>query len=411
MHILILSLYYSPELTSNAPLVTALAEQFAKGGMRVTVVAGTPHLRLSEVPERYRNRLFVRENIGGVDVVRAYAHSNTTGVVPKVLNYLTFLSTSFFAGIRAQKPDVVMAISPPFLLGFSAWLLSRIRGAKAIYNAQDLFPDSYISSGLVNPGRLTRLMQWLHTSVLRICDAITVITPRFKKRMEEQGIPEAKIRVIPNFADLEKIVPLAKENSFSRAHHLYGHFVIEYAGNLGFTHGPEMLVDVAARLQHIDDLRVLIVGEGSGKPCLLERLRQNPSVQNVVLLPVQDSETLRELLATADIGLVTTKPGVAHASFPSRIYNLMSAGRPIVAAVDLDSDAADLINAAKCGICVPPGDSEAFAVAVERLYKNPADRVEMGISGRKFLSSRFHVEAVAGEYYSLFANLLNKWRS
>ena len=152
IRVLVLSLYYSPEITANAPIVTELARMLAADGFEVQVVAGTPHYRLPEVPARYRRRLYVRKVLDGVAVTRCYAYPKSDGVLPKLLNYSSFLLTATPACLLAPRADVVLVVSPPFLLGFVGALVRWFRGSRLVYNAQDLFPEGYAGAS-VAPSR------------------------------------------------------------------------------------------------------------------------------------------------------------------------------------------------------------------------------------------------------------------
>ena len=176
-------------------------------------------------------------------------------------------------------------------------------------------------------------MSGLVTRIYRASDRITVITGSFVEAIAGRGINRGKVVIIPNFVDTTAVTPLPRANSFRRRYALDDQFVVMYAGNIGYTHGSELLVDAAEKLAVIPDLLILIIGGGS-KQADLARLARERRLANVRFLPTQPREVLPEMLATADVFVLTSKPGVGTTSFPGRIYNFLLAARPVVASVD-----------------------------------------------------------------------------
>ena len=218
MRLLILSIRYAPEFTSNAIVITGLAQQLAARGHHVTVLAGTPHYQLPRVPPGYGWRPFRREICEGVKVIRCWAFPKSEGKVAKLLNYASFTLTSLVAGLFTERPEAVIVVSPPFWLGFNALFLRALRRCAVIYNAQDLFPDAYLASQEVRAGWLTRAMSSLMTRIYRASDRITVITESFAEAIAARGIDRGKVVTIPNFVDTTAVTPLPRANSFRRRH-------------------------------------------------------------------------------------------------------------------------------------------------------------------------------------------------
>ena len=300
----------------------------------------------------------------------------------------------------------MLVISPPFWLGFNALFLKALWRCPVIYNAQDLFPDAYLASGEVRAGWLTRAMTCLMNRIYRRSDRITVITNSFAENITAQGIDPRKIQSIPNFVDTSAITPLPRCNSFSHRWMLEDKFVVMYAGNVGYTHGSEIVVEAAARLVSIEDLLFLVIGEGS-KQADLARLARERQVANVMLLPTQPAETLAEMLASADVFVLTTKPGVGKSSFPGRVYSFLLAARPVVASVDAGSDTARLLREAGAGILTAPGDVEEFCRAIVTLYHDASARERLGRGGTEFMARHYSSDNVADQYDGLLRELMS----
>ncbi len=406
MRLLIFSIQYAPEFTSNGLVITGLAQQLAARGHQVTVLAGTPHYHLPCVPPGYRWRPFRREVRDGVKVIRCWAFPKSEGKVAKALNYASFTLTSLIAGLFTPRPDAVLVVSPPFWLGCNALLLRTWRGHPVIYNVQDLFPEAYLASQELQPGWLARAMSNLMVRIYRAVDRITVITDSFARTIAARGIDRAKIVVIPNFVDTSAVAPLPRDNPFRRRQALDDKFVVMYAGNIGYTHGAELLVEAATKLAAIPDLVFVVIGGGS-KQTDLARLAHARRLANMRFLPAQPPEVLREMLAAADVLVLTSKPGVGETSFPGRIYNCLLAARPVVASYDVNSDLALVLRSGGAGLVTAPGDVEGFCQALVTLYHDPALRERLGRSGAEFMAHHYSGQAVVEQYEALLKELVS----
>ena len=404
MRLLIISIRYAPEFTSNAIVITGLAQQLAARGHQVTVLAGTPHYQLPHIPPGYAWRMFRREMMEGVTVHRCWAFPSSEGKPAKFLNYVTFTLTSLIGGVQVKRPDAVMVVSPPFWLGSIALILRAFRGCPIIYNAQDLFPDAYLASQEVKPGLMMRAMGGLMNHIYRASDRVTVITESFAKAIAAGGIDTGKLAVIPNFVDTAAVTPLPRNNSFRQQHGLGDRFVVMYAGNIGYTHGTELLVEAAAKLSENRDFQFVVIGGGS-KQADIESLARNRGLGNMTFLPTQPREALPEMLAAADVFIMTSKPHVGRTSFPGRVYNSLLAARPVVASVDDDSDLAHVLRSSGAGIITPPGNVDAVCHALTTLYHDVALRERMGASGAEYMARCYSADAVVEQYETLLKGL------
>jgi colanic acid biosynthesis glycosyl transferase WcaI len=404
MHLLIFSVRFAPEVTGTAPVITGLAQALAARQHQVTVLAGTPHCRLPRIPPGYLLRPFRREFHKGVKVVRCWAFPRSDGIFAKLLNYLTFSVSSFLASLFLGRPGAVLVVTPPFWLGLEALFLKALWRCPVIYNAQDLYPEAYLASGEVREGWLTRFMTYLMTRIYKRCDRITVITKSFAEKIVARGVDPRKIENIPNFIDTSEIVLLPRCNSFSRRWMLDDKFVVMYAGNIGYTHGAELLVEAAEKLATLPNLQFVVIGGGSKQPDL-ERLARERRVANIQFLPTQNDELFPEMLAAADVLVLTTKPGVGGTSFLSRVYSYLLAARPIVASVDVDSDTARFLEEAGAGLITAPGDADDFCRAISTLYHDAPARERLGLAGAGFMAKHYSPGSVIDKYDKLLGEI------
>ena len=406
MRLLILSIRFSPEITGNANVITGLARALAANGHQVTVLAGTPHHSLDGVQRGYLLSPFRWRSAEGMRVVNCWAFPKSNTKAAKFLNYASFTCTAFLATLFVGRTDAVLIVSPPFWLALVALFLRLTRKCPVVYNAQDLFPEAYLASGEFHPGWFTNILSKLMLLVYQRSDRITVVADSFVKTIAAKGIDAAKIISIPNYVDTSAIAPLPRRNSFSRNAGLDDKFVVMYAGNMGFTHEVELLVEAAKKLAVFEDIRLLVVGGGSKRHDLV-RLAHERGTTNLDFLKTQPDKSLSEMLATADLFVLASKHGAGEASFPSRIYSYLLAGRPIVASVDQELDLARLLRKTGAGVVTQPGNAQSLCQAIENLYHDAPARERMARNGRAYMERDYSPRAVVESYDSLLKQLVD----
>jgi colanic acid biosynthesis glycosyl transferase WcaI len=233
---------------------------------------------------------------------------------------------------------------------------------------------------------------------------VAVITPSFREYIIAQGVPAQKVSVIPNFVNADFIRPLPKDNAFSQQQHLTDKFVVAYAGNVGYVYDLETMLEAAARLTHYDDILFLIVGDGVAKPDL-ERKAQVLGLPNTRFLPFHPYETMPWLRAASDLQVSLYRYGSANNSMPSKVYELMASGRPILASAEPGSDVRTLIERIGCGLCVDPQHVDQLVMAIRVLYHNPDLCAAMARKGRAAAEERFSRQVVARQYHDLLTQV------
>jgi len=233
---------------------------------------------------------------------------------------------------------------------------------------------------------------------------ITTIAPSFRDNLVAKGVPAEKISIIPNFVDTEFIRPLPKAHSFAQQHGLSDKFVITHAGNLGYVYDLDTMLNAASLLSSQKDILFLIVGNGVAKPAL-EKKAHELKLDNIRFMPFQPRESLPWLRASSDVQVSLYKNGAANDSFPSKIYEIMASGRPLLASSDGDSGVATLVKTAGCGLCIKPGETEHLAEAILDLYRNPALRATMGRQGRRYAEENHSKHAAVARYNELLQRI------
>jgi colanic acid biosynthesis glycosyl transferase WcaI len=396
--------HYAPEEVSGAVLATELAEDLAVRGHAVSFVTSAPSYPYGRVYDGYSNELLSRETKNGVHLVRVWSWiSPVKSFWRRILNYGTFSLLALAGGLAAGKTDVLMSVSPPLPLGITAWLVSRIRNVPWLLRVEDLYPDAAVAAGVLRNSLAIRFFRWLEEFLYQRADHISVISESFRQNLMGKGVPPAKLSVLPVWADPDFVQPMEKENEFRRANGLCGKFVLLYSGNLGYNSALEDVIEAAHVLLDRQDIAFVIVGEGVKKPAL-QALAQAHGLSNVSFLPYQPRAAYSEILAAADLSLVTMSQAATHTSLPSKIFNIMASARPILAVVHENSEIASLIGNGPVGVVVSPAQPVELAKKILALKENPEQLGKWGIQGRRLLQQQYSRERCIDIYERTLEN-------
>ncbi len=366
---------YWPDHGATGQLLTELAEDLAAThGFEVTVITGYPATAENAA-------LPAREVRNGVRVIRARGtRLSPRRFIGRALNYLTYFVSALWAGARLPKQDVTIALTDPPIIGLAALAARPRRGM--VFFCQDIFPEvagllEDFHSPAIN-AMLERLNRYLVSRATRIVALGETMSARL---VNGKGANAAKITVISNWADTAAIIPSGKQNSFAAVHGLDQKFVVLHAGNIGLSQNLDVVIEAAGLLTSRPDIEILFIGDGNRKTAL-EATVAAKGLTNVRFLPFQPRDQLRWTYASSDVCLVSLKPGLAGYIVPSKLYPVLAAGRPYIAAVETLTEVAALTDRHHCGVVVTPGDAAQLAAAIVHLADNREEREAMGRRAR-----------------------------
>jgi colanic acid biosynthesis glycosyl transferase WcaI len=393
---------YWPDQAATGQLLAELAEDLvSRYGTEVTVVAGRP-LNASRAETGSRRSLVTREVYRGVDIRRANGTRLHQGrFVARASNYVSYFAAATAASFGVGRPDVVVSLTDPPIVGLAALWAARRTGARFVFLCEDIFPEVATLLEDFQNRSINAALDRVNRYLLRSADGIVALGDRMRRRLvEEKGADPDRVHVIHNWADCDAIVPGPKDNAFSREHGLADRFVLMHSGNVGLSQNLDVLVEAADRLRSKERLTVAIVGDGS-KRRALEAMAAGRSLTNVCFLPYQPKALLHDSFASADAFLVSLKAGIEGFIVPSKVYGILAAGRPYIAATDPASEPAQIARESGCGLVAAPGDPAALADAIATMYDNPAMTRDMGARAR--LAARQYDRKNAVEaYHELF---------
>jgi glycosyltransferase involved in cell wall biosynthesis len=395
-HILVLNQYYRPGVEATANLLAELCESLA-GDYAVTVVTGRV---------RGREELPATETLNGVRVLRTRSTAyDRTELVRRAANYSTYLGDSLVRALSSDAPDLVMCLTDPPVVGDLGLMVARRHRVPLLVVSEDVFPEIATELGRLTNPVLVGILRRLVGFYLRRADCIVAIGERMRERLIAKGAVPERITVIPNWVDTTAIVPGPRANSWAAQHDLQGRFVVMHSGNVGHAQNLDTLVRATTFLRDLDDLAVPIVGFGA-RHHELKNLARLLEADAVRLLPYQPREVLTESLGSADLHYVGLARGLSGFVVPSRLYGILAAGRPVLAAADADSETARLVSEVGCGIVVPPDRPDLVAAAIRDAHDGAFDLDEMGRRGRRYAELEADRRVALGRYRALIDGLV-----
>jgi colanic acid biosynthesis glycosyl transferase WcaI len=379
VRILVLNQYFHPDQSATSQLLTELCEDLS-ALHEVTVVTGRPSY--SPTAASGSRGLISRERLGGIRVLRVWSTSfdRSRGMPWRLTNYASYVATSVLGAAAAARPDVVVALTDPPLIGLIGAGAARIRRVPFVLVTNDIFPDVAIQLGALRSPALIQSLRLVSRTLFHDAAKVVAIGRDMYGRLQEQSLAPDRIVTIHDWSDGRVVVPLEGPSMSRQERGWEERFVVMHSGNVGLSQSLDTLIGAAELLREREDLLFAIVGEGASKERLVQHVRE-AGLANVEFLPYQPKESLADSLGAADLHVIGLRRGLAGYIVPSKLYGIMAAGKPYVAAVEPDSEPALVAEEHGCGIVVEPNHSVALADAILRAREMPLE--EMGRRGRE----------------------------
>lgn len=412
----IVTAWFPPEAAPFGQMMFELAHHLVDAGLKVDVITSVPNHPEGVLFDGFRNRLLEVENPrDGLRVLRVGAwlrgkdqRGRPRGRLQRIAGYLTFTALVSLVATWHVRPKLIFGVLQPLTIAPVLSLMARLRGARLVYNVQDLHPDAAINLGLIRNPLAIKVLKRIERQAYRSADALAVISAGFSDHCAERGAVRDEISVIPNWIDLQEVQPLQRPSTIRAELGLSPDaFVALYAGTIGHVSGAQVMLEAAALLQPNKDIHVVFIGEGPLVPDL-QRECTARRLERVHFLPFQPRARLNEVQGVGDVSVVTLLRGYGRISIPSKILGYMAAARPVIAAVDADSETARFVAGARAGLVTEPENAAALAAAIASLRDDRARARELGKAGRAHLEATQSKGEVLGRYRALFARLLSR---
>ena len=384
--------------------MTRIVTELAARGHELHVVTSLPWYRNHAIEPGWGGRLWRTEKTewGSIIRVHPFPGKSKSNLLRRAIGFLAF---SYAVGIRSVhadgfpfKVDGVLAMSPPLTLGLTGWFTKIIRRAPLVFNIQDVFPDAAIQTGAISNKNIIAAAKWLERVSYKRSDAVVLLSQDLRINIANKidAKYHDRLHVIPNFVDTVAITPQHRMTAYRNELGISDQLVVMYAGNVGFSQSLNLVVEAAAKFPEI---AFVINGDGAARKKLQEDCAQ---LANVHFGDYQPIERLSEVLATGDIHLVPLRTGLASVSVPSKSYSILAAGRPMLAAIDPNTEIPNMLQQSGAGVAVDPDNGPAFIEALGRLISNRDQLSEMGAKGRKWVETHASPASVAAQYEAIF---------
>jgi len=399
----IVSELYFPELTSTGYFLTGIAEGLAEE-FDVGVLCGQPSYLLRGV------RAPVREFVNNVDVHRCWATTfDKNKLFCKLINAVTASASFFLASLfQIRRGDIVIAVTNPPPLPYLVALACRFRGASFVLLVHDVYPDVLVRLHMLSQRSrmawlINRASKWLYGQAAHILvlgrDMQDLIRSKLATRHQ-------RVIIATNWADVRAIVPRqTATNSLLEKLGLQDRFVVQYCGNIGRTHGIKDIVDAAELLVPLPSFHFLLIGWGARKQWAIEK-KADKNLNNLTILDPLPTKNFCDGLNACDVAIISFCSGMAGISVPSRMYNVLAAGKPILAVCDETSELASVVREENIGWVIPPGRPDLIVSALREAKDNPDRLLEMSRRARRTAETKYTIGNVLPIYRNLIKGLL-----
>ncbi len=367
MKILFLTDNFPPETNAPATRTYEHCREWVKRGVDVTVITCVPNFPQGKVYEGYKNRLYQKEHIDGIEVIRVWSYITANkGFAKRVLDYLSFAHSTFWAGLFRDY-DLIVATSPQFFTTWAAWGLSKLRRKPWVFELRDLWPESIKTVGAMEQGKAIKWLEKIELGLYRDADRVVAVTEAFRRNLISRGIDAKKIEVVSNGANLKLYTPCPKEERLLRELGLEGKFVVGYIGTHGMAHSLDFIVRSLARVRD-PEIHFLFVGDGAVKKQIVTLAREL-NLSNCTFLDPIPKEEVPRYLSIIDISLAPLKKSDTFKTvIPSKIFEASAMGKPTLLGVE--GQAREIIEKYGAGLCFEPENEEDFIEKLQRLKED-----------------------------------------
>jgi len=403
MKICILTQYYLPEIGAPQARLSEMAVFLCKHGYNITILTAMPNYPTGKLFKGYGG-FYRKEPVDGINVIRSYIFpSKSVKLIPRLWNYFSFVLSSLFLGIFAlPKCDILITESPPLFLGISGFILSRIKGAKWIFNVSDLWPESAVNLDVIGDGLSLKLSKKLESFCYNKSWLVTGQSREIVKSISDR-FPKKKTYRLSNGVDVDKFSPQKKSDilqQWSNGKEL----TAVYAGLHGIAQGLDQIIKAAVELEKtVPELQIILIGDGPEKAQLIDSAEEL-NISNFTFVEPQTKEKMPGIWASADIALISLKQYIPGA-VPSKLYEAMASGVPVIMIGEGEPE--HIVKSANCGVTVKPNNQNALVEAFIKLANDQKLKNAFGNNGRSYVKEHFNRENIMNEFLKYLESNVN----
>ena len=374
MHILFLSDNFPPEVNAPASRTFEHCREWVRAGHKVTVITCAPNFPKGKVFEGYRNRLWQRERMDGIEVIRVWSYITANeGFTRRILDYLSYMFMAILAGPFVRRIELVVGTSPQFFTACAAYVVSRYRRVPYVFELRDLWPESIKAVGAMRDSALIRLLERLEMFLYRKAARIVCVTHSFRETLIRRGIDARRISVVTNGVDMTRFSPVPKDAELVAELGLAGKFVAGYVGTHGLAHHLETLLDAAGRLRTLPGggvFHFILLGDGARKQALVEDAARR-GLNNVTFIDSVPKDQVARYWSLLDVSVIhLRKTELFQTVIPSKLFECMGMGLPVLHGVVGES--AQIVRDEGVGIVFEPENADALVAGLQRMQADKA---------------------------------------
>ena len=386
MRIYLVNRYFWPDESATALLLTDLAEDLRAMGHEVCVFTSR------QLYNRPQAQLPAYQIWRGIQVHRLNASRfGRRHFWGRLLDIITFHLALRYANDITAPPDAWFVMTDPPLLVTTVLKLRSHLGGRVIHHVDDVYPDLAMALGsLPSQGLVPSLLNRWAKEGLRDCDQVLALGACMARVLKQKGVAGDRLAITPPWADGSKLYPLEHaENGFRQAMGIPGdHLAVMYSGNMGLGHRFETILSAARSLAPVDTVHFVFIGDGA-KKTQIDAFRRLHNLNNIIMLPYQPREKLRETLSAGDVHLISLDAKVQGLIVPSKLAGILAVGRPTVFLGSEQNSVAAAILRGQCGYVIPEGDVSQLEETITGFMKHPEQRLRLGAAARKLFQKEY----------------------
>ena len=399
MKLLILTQYFPPEVGAPQNRLYELALRLKSKGIDISVLTAMPNYPQMIVHKEYKGKCYCKEDMNGLKVHRSWIYvSKSKSIIPRLLNYFSFVFSSLWFGLfKIRKQDVLLVESPPLFLEITAYLLSRAKGAKMIFNVSDLWPESAEKLDIISNKTLLSMATKLEEFCYRKSSLITGQTQGIVRNIQSR-FPNKRVYWLKNGVDI-KFYDVNKTQSESNAwRKANGYsdedFILFYGGIIGHAQGLDIILNAAKILEDKPRIKFVMLGSGPEKERLLA-LKEELKLNNLEFYDAVPKSKMQEIIMDMNATIVPLKKlDLFKGAIPSKIFENLALKKPVL--LGLEGEAKELfIDEGNCGLSFEPENTEDLVKQILVLYNNPELSKQLGENGLKYASENFNRYKIA----------------
>jgi len=394
MRILVISQYYTPEPGATSNRLKSFVDAMIKRGHEVTVICEFPNHPTGVLAPEDRWRFFRIERQGTLRIIRSFVMTfKRKNNIKRMLFYLSFSFSSSLVAIFLKKHDVVMASSPPIFHVFAAMIVAKVKGSKFVLDIRDIWPDTALEFEAIKSNSLLTWGGYLERKLYKNARLIFAVSKGITSIIEKRG-GNGKTFVAYNGSENDMLLWDGNIKAFRESQGWTNKIIVCYAGLIGLGQNLTSIIPEIERIEN-EDIKFVFIGDGPGKEALCKDVKER-NLKNVEIRKLMPRSEVVPHIYSSDIMMVVLRESSFFKSaIPSKFFDYMAAGKPVI--TNVDGELRDILKENNAGLYFSLREKGAFGEVIKILKDNSDLRIKMGENGKKLIERNFLRSKLAGE--------------